>query len=92
MAESEHMSYTVRIERDDDGSFVAEVLQLPGCFASAASIDELQEALEDSISLYLSTNDVRVTIEIGHTERALRVIKGDGEAEISADVDFALAR
>lgn len=45
--------YIVRIHREEDGSFWAEVLDLPGCFASGANLDELSEALEEAISLYL---------------------------------------
>jgi predicted RNase H-like HicB family nuclease len=39
---------------DEDGSYWAEVVELPGCFASGRSLDELTEALEESIRLYLS--------------------------------------
>jgi predicted RNase H-like HicB family nuclease len=31
-----------------------EVLELPGCFAAGADMDELREALSEAISLYLS--------------------------------------
>lgn len=39
---------------EEDGSYWAEVAELPGCFASGRSLDELTEALEESIRLYLS--------------------------------------
>lgn len=44
--------------------FWAEVLDLPGCFASAESLVELRDALAESIGMYLSTADsyVRVTV------------------------------
>jgi predicted RNase H-like HicB family nuclease len=32
----------------------AEVLELPGCFAADADMEELREALSEAISLYLS--------------------------------------
>lgn len=51
---SEHQSeYVVRVHHDDDGSLWAEVLDLPGCFASGDSLDELSEALEEAVRLYL---------------------------------------
>ncbi len=42
---------TLRI--DDDGSYWAEVRELPGCFASGRTLDELQEALIEAIEMCL---------------------------------------
>jgi predicted RNase H-like HicB family nuclease len=42
-----------RIHQEDDGTFWADVVDLPGCFASGENLDELREALEEAISLYL---------------------------------------
>lgn len=44
---------TVTVHAEDDGTFWAEVEELPGCFASGDSLAELTEALAESISLYL---------------------------------------
>lgn len=52
------VEYIARVH-EEDGSLWAEVLDLPGCFASGESLDELREALEDSIALYLSGDAVR---------------------------------
>ena len=41
------------IHEEDDGSYWAEVKELPGCFASGFSIEELQEALFEAIQLWL---------------------------------------
>lgn len=41
----------------EDGSYWAEVRELPGCFASGATIDELVEALEEAVSLYMASAD-----------------------------------
>ena len=48
---------TVRIEQGEDGLYWAEVNELPGCFASGASLTELVEAIEEAVSLYLSSPD-----------------------------------
>lgn len=40
--------------REEDGAFWAEVRELPGCFASGASIAELIEALREAVGLYLA--------------------------------------
>lgn len=47
------VEYTARIHQEDDGSFWAEVSELPGCFASGHSLEELREGLSEAISLYL---------------------------------------
>ena len=46
---------TVRIQQGQDGLSWAEVNELPGCFVSGASLTELVEAIEEAISLYLSS-------------------------------------
>lgn len=38
----------------EDGSYWAEIRELPGCFASGASVDELVEALEEAVGLYMA--------------------------------------
>jgi predicted RNase H-like HicB family nuclease len=45
--------FIARVHQEDDGTYWAEVLDLPGCFASGENLDELREALEEAISLYL---------------------------------------
>ncbi len=43
---------------EEDGSYWAEVAELPGCFASGRDLDELREAVVEAITLYLATDDV----------------------------------
>ena len=43
----------VRIHQEEGTGYWAEVLELPGCFASGRDLNELQEALEEAISLCL---------------------------------------
>jgi predicted RNase H-like HicB family nuclease len=38
---------------EEDGSFWSEVKELPGCFASGFSMDELQEATFEAIQMWL---------------------------------------
>jgi len=45
--------YTVIIERDEDGYYVGEVVELPGCFTQAKSIDELLRRIKETIELYI---------------------------------------
>lgn len=55
MGEEEHMKkeFTVIIEQDEEGYFVAEVPELPGCHTQARSMDELLERTREAISLCL---------------------------------------
>lgn len=46
--------YTVRVHHEPDEELWAEVLELPGCFAAGADMEELRQALTEAISLYLS--------------------------------------
>ena len=39
---------------EEDGSYWVDVEGLPGCFASGRDLDELREAVEEAISLYLA--------------------------------------
>lgn len=45
--------YTVVVEKDEDGYFVGEVVELPGCHTQAKSMDELMERMQEAISLYV---------------------------------------
>ncbi len=49
--------YTVMIEKDEDGYYVGEVVELPGCFTQAKSVEELMKRIKEAISLYLETVD-----------------------------------
>lgn len=61
---TEH-SYTVRVHRESGYDLWAEVDELPGCFATGGTMDELTESLAEAIGLYLSTpaNLVQVNVE-----------------------------
>ena len=47
------MELHASIHEDDDGSLWADVRELPGCFASGATMSELTEALIEAVGLYL---------------------------------------
>jgi predicted RNase H-like HicB family nuclease len=46
-------SFTVMVHQAEDGSFWAQVKELPGCFATGDDLDELQEAVVEAIGMYL---------------------------------------
>ena len=47
--------YTVIIERDEDGWFVCEVVELPGCNTQAKTMDKLLDRTKEAIKAYLET-------------------------------------
>jgi predicted RNase H-like HicB family nuclease len=51
------------VHDEDDGTFWAEVTELPGCFASGFSIEELREALLEAIQMSLPEG-----VELGEPE------------------------
>ena len=46
------MELTVRVHFEE-GAYWAEVLELPGCFASGETLDELKDTLDEAIAMYL---------------------------------------
>jgi predicted RNase H-like HicB family nuclease len=53
--------FTVVIEQDEGGYFVAGVPELPGCHTQAKSMDELLERTREAISLCLEVYKGRRT-------------------------------
>jgi predicted RNase H-like HicB family nuclease len=45
--------FSVVIERDEEGSYVASVPALPGCHTQARSLDELMDRVREAIALCL---------------------------------------
>jgi predicted RNase H-like HicB family nuclease len=53
--EGQNMELTANIHRED-GSYWADVSELPGCFASGDNLDELFASLREGIQLYLESD------------------------------------
>jgi predicted RNase H-like HicB family nuclease len=48
------MTCTVLIYEDkDDGGFWAKVAELPGCYTSGESLEEIEENVKDAIAAYM---------------------------------------
>ena len=45
-------TYTVIYERDEDGWWVAEVPEVPGCHTQGCTIEQARERILDALSLY----------------------------------------
>lgn len=50
------MELTARI-RVENGSYWADVAELPGCFASGSTLDELFESLREGVAVYLDDDN-----------------------------------
>jgi predicted RNase H-like HicB family nuclease len=51
MRKSRDRQFTVLIERDNAGWFVASVPEFPGCHTQARSLDKLMERIREAIAL-----------------------------------------
>lgn len=51
----EHLTYTIHVERDEDGVYVVSVPALPGCFTQGKTFDEAIEMAQDAVYAYVST-------------------------------------
>ncbi|MBF0516594.1 MAG: type II toxin-antitoxin system HicB family antitoxin [Nitrospirae bacterium] len=54
--------FTVIIEQDDQGYFIADVPELKGCHTQAKSLDSLMERIKEAIQLCLEVYDEKQTL------------------------------
>jgi len=47
------MKFSVVVEKDIDGYFVASVPELPGCHTQAKTLDKVMERIKEAIQAYL---------------------------------------
>ena len=52
------LRYSVVIEKDEDGYYVAYVPELPGCHTQAKTLDELLERVKEAVELCLEVDGV----------------------------------
>lgn len=50
-------TYTIIIEKDEEGWYVSEVVELPGCHTQGKTVDELLERTKEAIKAYLATEE-----------------------------------
>ena len=55
MAKMQNYNFTVIIEKDEDGMYVAEVPDLKGCYTQGATLEEVQKNIKEVIELCLKT-------------------------------------
>lgn len=52
-AQTTERTFNVVIERDEDGYYVASVVELPGCHTQSKSLDQLSQRIREAIGGYL---------------------------------------
>jgi len=58
------MRFTVVIERDEDGYYIASVPELPGCHTQAKDINELIKRIKEAIQLYLEVEGMEKDVKM----------------------------
>jgi predicted RNase H-like HicB family nuclease len=51
--------FNVLVEKDEDGYFVASVIELPGCHTQAKTLDELTSRIREAIDGYVKVSDYK---------------------------------
>lgn len=70
MRKSNKREFSVIVERDDEGYYVASVPALPGCHTQARSLDKLIERVREAIELCLEVErDAQTTTEFIGVQR-----------------------
>ena len=49
----EERVFNVLVERDEDGYYVASVVELPGCHTQAKTLDQLTRRIREAVEAYL---------------------------------------
>jgi predicted RNase H-like HicB family nuclease len=58
--------FSVLVEKDEDGYYVATIPALPGCHTQARSLDDLLERTKEAIEAYLEAEkDIEIAEFIG---------------------------
>ncbi len=55
-AELRERIFNVLVERDEDGYYVASVIELAGCHTQAKTLDQLQKRVRGAIAAYLQVS------------------------------------
>lgn len=50
------LQFKVIVERDEDGIYVAEVPELPGCYTQGKTLEEARERIKEAIKLVLESD------------------------------------
>jgi predicted RNase H-like HicB family nuclease len=71
------LKYSVVIERDEDGFYIASIPELPGCHTQARSIDKVMSRIKEAAELYLEATNVEPTKNEFVGIQILEVVPGE---------------
>jgi predicted RNase H-like HicB family nuclease len=69
MRKSAKREFSVVVERDEEGYYVASVPELPGCHTQARSLDKLMERIREAIALCMEVKTNQPTTEFVGVQR-----------------------
>lgn len=69
MKKASKREFSVLVERDSDGYYVASVPELRGCHTQARSLDKLMERVREAIELCLEVESSKSTTEFVGVQR-----------------------
>jgi predicted RNase H-like HicB family nuclease len=56
--EGKILSYTVLIEQDEDGVFIAKVPDIPGCYTQGKNVEQAMERIKEAIQVCLEAEEL----------------------------------
>jgi predicted RNase H-like HicB family nuclease len=56
--ESKSLNYTVLIEHNDDGTYIAKVPDIPGCYTQGKSVEQSMERIKEAIRVCLEAEEL----------------------------------
>ena len=51
-----HLPYTIKLIKEDDGSYFIKVEELPGCMSNGKTADEAMENIKDVMEIWLESS------------------------------------
>jgi len=54
--EGKNLNYTVLIEQDEDGIYIAKVPDIPGCYKQGKNVEQAMERVKEAIQVCLMKN------------------------------------
>jgi predicted RNase H-like HicB family nuclease len=56
--EGKNLSYTVLIEQDEDGIYIAKVPDIPGCYTQGKNVEQAMERVKEAIKVCLEAEEL----------------------------------
>ena len=54
----EIFNFTVLIEQDEDGIYIAKVPDIPGCYTQGKSVEQVMERIKEAIQVCIEAEDI----------------------------------